>query len=79
MTAENLGGRRPRLQQKKIDLFRDHVRQFGDERAIDKTTGKRIAVLVVHHKYVAQRTMNDVEPHVRAPLVRIAVVLNERI
>src|SRR5207245_7135389 len=36
-------------------------------------------MLVVYHENIAQRTVNDVEAHVRTPLLVVAVVLNKSI
>src|SRR5207302_11298813 len=35
--------------------------------------------LVIHKKEIAERAVDDIEPDIRTPLLRIAVVLNEGI
>ena len=38
-----------------------------------------VAVFVVHEEHVAQRPVDDVEPDVRTELVRVGVVLQQRV
>src|SRR2546427_1355135 len=60
-------------------LERDEICEFGDERPIEQVARSLIAALVVHQEEIAQRPVNDVEPEVRAPLLRVGVVLQQRI
>src|SRR5439155_23481361 len=47
--------------------------------AIENSACTGIAMLVVHDEDITERPVDDVEAHVRAPLLVVAVVLNERV
>ena len=58
---------------------REQVGELRDERAVDELARPRVAPLVVDEEEVAERAVDDVEPHVRAPLPRVGVVLQQRV
>ena len=62
-----------------VVLERDQICEFGDERPVEQVASPLVAALVVHQKEIAQRPVDDVEPEVRAPLLRVGVVLHQRI
>ena len=55
---------------------RDHVSELGNERAVHQGVSHRVPPLVVNNKKVAQRTVDEMEPDIGTPLLRVAVVLD---
>jgi len=60
-------------------LERQHVGHLRDDRAVDERARGTVAPVVVNEKDVAERAVDDVEAHVRRPLVGIGVVLQQRV
>jgi hypothetical protein len=60
-------------------LEAEKVRKLDDECTLPEVTGQRVPAVVVYKVEIAQGMVNNVEADVRAHLVRVGVVLNERI
>jgi hypothetical protein len=75
--------RRPEGLRLRLKVFRsseiEQVRQLQDHGALEELAVHRIPSIVVDNVQIAQRVMREVEPQVRADLVRVGVVLEERV
>ena len=60
-----------------MESLRHHIRDLGDDRAIEQSLACAVATLVVNEEEIAQGPMDDIESHIRRPLTRIAIVLNQ--
>ncbi len=55
------------------------VRQLDDKRPLHELAGNRVPAVIVDKVEVAQRMVNQVEADVGTHLMRVRIVLNERI